>query len=155
MIFLGATRSLGIPPDCCSCCGGSYYLVSYHQNLMKLVLNYSMSHCLPFPGIIFHFLKSDFSALVDFEQFQPWYLSSELWNPISSLFMHVKFALTDKVKGFQWFTGDKFLNFILFSQKLDLGVLVDLEKFKPWYLRSEHRSSKNSSVMHGLSWNLL
>ena len=30
----------------------------------------------------------------------------------------MKFILTDKAKGFSWFPGDKYLNFILF-QKLD------------------------------------
>ena len=35
----------------------SYNLVSFHQNLMKLVLNWRISHCLSFPGnISFFFL---------------------------------------------------------------------------------------------------
>ena len=43
------------------------------------------------------------------------------------------FALYDEAIGFSWFPGDKFLNVILFFfQKLDLSVLVDLEKFQPW-----------------------
>ena len=54
----------------------SYNLVSFHQNLMKLVLNWRISHCLSFPGnnfLIFFFLeKSDFSVLKDLEKFQPW-----------------------------------------------------------------------------------
>ena len=45
----------------------------------------------------------------------------------------MKFALYDEAIGFSWFPGDTFLNFILFFfQKLDLSVLVDLEKFQPW-----------------------
>ena len=65
----------------------------------------------------------------------------------------MKFALNDKAKGFQWFLGDKFLNFFLF-QKLDTSVFVDLEELLPWYFRSELWSPKTSSFMHGLSWNL-
>ena len=33
----------------------SYNLVTFNQNLMKLVLNWRITHCLSFPGIIFLF----------------------------------------------------------------------------------------------------
>ena len=42
-----------------------------------------------------------------------------------------------------------------FSEKYDFRALVDLDKFQPWYLRSEIWSSKTSSFMHGFSWSLL
>ena len=39
---------------------------------------------------------------------------------------YCKFALGDKAKGFSWLPEDKFLNFNLFFQKLDLSVFVNL-----------------------------
>ena len=45
---------------------------------------------------------------------------------------YCEFALGDEAKGFSWLSGDKFLNFILIFQKLDLSVFVDIEKFQPW-----------------------
>ena len=39
-----------------------------------------------------------------------------------------------------------------FLQKLDLSVFADLEKFQPWYLRSELGSHETYSFMDGLSW---
>ena len=45
---------------------------------------------------------------------------------------YCEFAIGDEAKGFSWLPGDKFLNFILFFQKLYLCVFVNLEKFKPW-----------------------
>ena len=39
------------------------------------------------------------------------------------------------MKGFSGLPGDKFLNFILFFQKLDLSVFVDLENFRPGSIR--------------------
>ena len=45
---------------------------------------------------------------------------------------YCEFALGDEAKGVSWLPGDKLLNFILFFQKLDLSVFVNLEKFQPW-----------------------
>ena len=72
----------------------SYNLVNFHQNLVKLILNWRITLCLSFLGIIFLFFfpffleKSDFSAFVDLEKFQTWYIRSELWSPKTSSFMH-------------------------------------------------------------------
>ena len=41
---------------------------------------------------------------------------------------YCEFALGDEAKGFLWLPGDKFWNFILFFQKLDLSVFVNFVK---------------------------
>ena len=44
----------------------------------------------------------------------------------------MKFALNDKAKRFSRFSGNKFLDFILFSRNWILySALVDLEKIQP------------------------
>ena len=37
----------------------------------------------------------------------------------------MKFVLNDEAKEFQWFPGDKFLNFILFFSEIEFSVFVD------------------------------
>ena len=54
------------------------------------------------------------------------------------------------MKGFSLLPVHKFLNFILFFQKLDLSVFVDLENFSPGSIRLNVESPK-TSFMHGLS----
>ena len=48
-----------------------------------------------------------------------------------------------------------FILILFFLENSDLSALVDLEKFQPWYLKSDLGSPKTSSIMHGLSWNSL
>ena len=59
----------------------------------------------------------------------------------------MKFALNDNQKVFIDSQGLNFRISFYFFQKLDLGVFVDLEKFQPWYLRSELWSPKSSLYM--------
>ena len=47
----------------------------------------------------------------------------------------MKFALNVKAQKFSRFPGDKFLNFILFFQKIGFSALLDLENFSPDSIR--------------------
>ena len=84
--------------------------------------------------ILFFFQKLDLSVFMNLKTFQPWYPRSELWSPKSS-FIHGLLWIFQVMKGFSWLPGDKFLNFILFFQNLDLSVFVDLENFSPGSIR--------------------
>ena len=53
----------------------------------------------------------------------------------------MKFALNDKAKGFDNYQEINFWISFYFFQELDHSLFVDLEKFQPWYLRSEIGSS--------------
>ena len=62
----------------------------------------------------------------------------------------MKFTSNDKAEEFSWFPGINIWILFYFFNKLDLSVFVDLEKFQPWYIRSELGSTKTSSFIYGL-----
>ena len=101
----------------------SYNLVSYHQNLMKIVLNWRISHCLSFPGNLSDFFLFFLENLIlvhlwTYKKFSPDSSpDSELWSPKSSSFMHgLSWSLLymTKQRGFHDYhlSGDRFLNII-------------------------------------------
>ena len=73
------------------------------------------------------------------------------YNLVNFHWNFMKLDLNYRISHCLSFTWNIFLIFFL----IWFNVLVDLEKFLPWYLRSELWSPKTSSFMHGWSWNWL
>ena len=72
---------------------------------------------------------------------------------------YCEFALSDEAKGFSWFPGDKFFNFIffflIFFLEIGSSVFVDLEKFQPDTLIVNFEVLKLHLCMYILLWSLL
>ena len=114
----------------------SYNLVTFHQNLMKLVSNWRTSPRLSFPGNIFQFFPflfeiSDLSGLVDLEKIQRDSIRVNFRSPKSSSFMHgLSPNLLEMIKQKE-LNDSQGINFWIsfyFFQKLDLSLFVDLKK---------------------------